>query len=156
MKRFVCLFALATLSVAVSAHGQSSADQAVSEFGSIHRPTPKPGDSPVPSTKPSGPPEAGLFKDAKGKSATTTFAPTDTIYVVGKNILAKKGDKAGVNWYGKGDKKLTANDVTLPNDGVYGPSFHLSPPAKGTPAGSYRADFVQNGKVIKSLPFTVK
>lgn len=157
MKKIVCLLAFATLSAALPAYSQSATDDAVSNMSAIRRPTPKPGASPGTSTaKAAGPMEVALYKDAEGKSATTSFSPTDTIYVAGKNVTVAKGDKVGVNWYGKGDKKLTQSEITAPDAGSVNPKFHLSAPPKGTPAGSYRADFVQNGKVIKRLPFTVK
>ena len=158
MKRLVCFLVLATFAAVVPSYGQETAESAA-QIGSIHRPTPKPTASPgagASTAKAAGPVSAGLYKDAKAQSAATTFAPTDTIYVIGKDVTAKKGDKVGVNWYGKGDKKLTTSESTVPSDGVFGPTFHLSPPDKGTPAGSYRADFVQNGKVVKRLSFTVK
>ncbi len=135
--------------------GNSATQNMVDTMSGIHRPTPTPGTTAT--AKVTGPLEAGLFKDAKAKSAATTFGPSDTVYLVCTNVTAKKGDKLGASWYGgKKEKKISSSTSAVPNDGVYNPSFNLAPAKGGSPAGTYRAEFIQNGKVVKNLKFTVQ
>ena len=159
MKRFACLFALALFAAVASAGAQGATDQAVSEMGTLRRPTPKPSGSPGATAKATGPMEFGLYKDAQGKSAATTFGANDPVCLVCKNVTAAKGDKLGVSWFddkaGK-SKKIYQSGNTVPDAGVYNPSFSLAPAKGGTPAGAYHAEFSMNGKAVKSLAFTVK
>lgn len=157
MKKFACLLVLATFAVVAPGYGQSATDQAVNELGTIRRPTPKPGTGATATA--TGPMDATLYKDDKAKNATTTFTPTETVYLVCKNVSGKKGDKIGVAWYsgaGGKSKKLYASEKPLPDTGVYNPSYNLPPAKGGTPAGAYHVDFTLDSKVLKSLAFTVK
>ena len=157
MKQFIFLLVLATFAAVTPGRGQT-AEQAFQDTG-IHRATPKPDASAAPAKTATGPMEAALYKDAKGKEAATTFAPNDTVYLVVKNVTVAKGDKLGVAWFsgtGAKGKKVFASERALPDAGIYNPNYNLSPAKGGSPAGSYHVDFSMNSKVVKSLAFTVK
>ena len=109
MKLFASLLFVGTFAAVTSSYAQDIAnrpaggsgnatDDAVSSISGIHRPTPAPGEGTK--AKAAGPMEIGIFKDAKGKSAASTFSPNDTVYLVCENIGATKGDKLSVAWYG--------------------------------------------------------
>lgn len=158
MKRFVCLLALATFAAVVPGYSQSATDRAVAEISGIHRPTPTPGSGGT-TAKPTGPMEAALYKDDKGKTAATAFGVNDTVYLVAKNVSASKGDKLGVVWYmekGGKTKKVFDSASAAPGTGVYNPSYNLPPAKPASPAGAYYVELTQNGKVLKKLSFTIK
>ena len=137
--------------------GNSATQDMVDSMSGIHRPTPTPGTTS--SKKATGPLDAGLFKDAKGKSATTTFGVNDTVYLVSTNVMANKGDKLAATWYeekGGKSKKLTESGSPAPNTGVFNPSYNLPPAKGGSPVGNYRVDLSVNNKVVKSMKFAVK
>ncbi len=159
MKLFASLLFVAALAVATPVFAQSDhTNDDLNSIGGIRRPTPKPDASGgTTSAKATGPLTAELAKDAKGKSATSTFGPNDTVYLVCTNVTAKKGDKLGVAWYGgKKERKISGQTSDAPNDGVYNPSYNLAPAKGGSPAGAYRVEFLQNGKAVKNLKFTVQ
>lgn len=128
-------------------------------------PSPSPGAPTV--AKKSGPPkplEAALAKDNKGTSKTTSFGTKDpSIFVVLSGGDTAKGDKVKVAWIAEDvagmsskNKKLTESTQTSLGAGTAFGSYHIDAGKDGFPAGKYRADLSVNGKVIKSLPFTVK
>ncbi len=157
MKLFASVLFLAAVAVVTPAYSQ--ADHSAEDMNSIsgiRRPTPAPS-SGGSTSKATGPLAVELAKDAKGKSTASTFGPNDTVYLVCTNVSAKKGDKLGVAWYGgKKEKKVSGSESAAPNDGVFNPSYNLAPAKGGSPAGTYRVEFLQNSKVVKSLKFEVK
>ncbi len=107
---------------------------------------------------PKKPLTAMLGKDSTGKGSTTTFASSDpSVYCVWKAETAMKGEKVRVAWYSEGgkDKKLTENTQAIPGAGSAGGSAHIEKPAGGFPVGKYRADVYDDGKLAKSLKFTI-
>ena len=160
MKLFASVLFLAAFAVATPAYSQADhTNDDLNSIGGIKRPTPSssPGAASTSAAKATGPLTAELAKDAKGKSAATTFSPADNVYLVCTNITAKKGDKIGVAWYGgKKERKVYGAENVAPADGAITESFNLAPPKGGSPAGTYRAELMQNGKVLKNLKFTVQ
>lgn len=133
--------------------------------GMLHRPTPKPEASPAASNpKTKQPLTVSLGKDNTGKENLTTFASSDPkIYLVWKAETGTKGEKVHTAWYAvdtggaiSKNKKLTENTQTIPGTGSVSASSYIEKPAGGFPAGTYRVDVSDDGKLVKSLKFTVK
>lgn len=158
MKLLAPLVFAAALAVAVPAYAQTDhTNDDLNSIGGIKRPTPSGSPGTTVTSKATGPMTVELAKDAKGKNATSTFGPNDTAYLVCTNVTAKKGDKLGVAWFGgKKERKIYGTESAVTSDGVYNPSYNLAPAKGGSPAGTYRAEFLENGKVVKNLKFTVQ
>ena len=159
MKLFASLLFVAACAVATPVFAQvDHTAEDSNAISGIRRPTPAPSSSSsTVSAKPTGPLTAVLAKDSKGKSETSTFTPADNVYLVCANVPAKKGDKVGAAWYGgKKERKVYGTENVVPGDGAVTESFNLAPPKGGSPAGTYRAELLVNGKVLKNLKFTVQ
>ena len=131
----------------------------------LHRPTPTPAASVAPSaSKTKQPLTATLGKDNTGKANLTTFASSDPkIYLVWKAETGIKGEKVHIAWYAvdtggaiSKNKKLTEATQTIPATGSISGSSYIEKPASGFPAGTYRVDVSDDGKLVKSLKFTVQ
>ena len=158
MKLLASLLCVAAFAVVTPVSAQTDhTNDDLNSIGGIRRPTPSSSPGTTSSAKATGPLTVELAKDAKGKSTASTFGPNDTVYLVCTNVTAKKGGKLGVAWYGgKKERKISGSESAVPNDGVYNPSYNLAPAKGGSPAGTYRAEFLQDGKVVKNLKFEVK
>ena len=159
MKLFASLLFVAACAVATPVFAQSDHTAEDSNaISGIRRPTPAPSSGGSSSTaKATGPLTAELAKDSKGKSTASTFGPNENVYLVCSNVTAKKGDKIGVAWYGgKKERKIYGSESVAPNDGAFNPSYNLAPAKGGSPAGTYRAELLLNGKVVKNLKFAVQ
>ena len=147
---------------------QSSAPGQPASFGdedtAIHRPTPTPAPTGPVSAKDKKPLTATLGKDKTGKGNLSAFATSDpTIYLVWKAETGTKGEKVHVAWYAvdtggaiSKNKKLSEGTQTIPGTGSVSGSSFIAKPANGFPAGTYRADVSDDGKVVVSLKFTIK
>ncbi len=146
-----------------STGGGSATDDAASSISTIHRPTPAPTKtSAAVASGPKKPLEVSLSKDAKEKGPETAFpAATTKIYLHYDAPSAVKGEKLHVVWIAedaKGistkNKKLTESNVVLPGP-VSNGDFYLPASATGFPVGKYRAEVYEDGKLFKSLKFTI-
>ena len=152
---------LTTASASADPTGSNSQGAAASvEPDGFLRPksSPTPASSSAAASGPRKPITASLGKDGSGKGSMTAFASSDpSIYCVWKAETGTKGEKVRVAWYSDGakGKKLTENTQTIPGAGSISGSAHIEKPATGFPAGKYRADVYDDGKLAKSLPFTI-
>ncbi len=158
MKSLVAVLILATLT-ATSAFAAGDSPEPASfgdQYTALRRPTPKPGNAAAPKEK--VPITASLSKDSAGKQGGTTFASSDpTVYCVWKAETGTKGEKVRVAWFSEAgkEKKITENTQTLPGTGSVSGSGHIEKPAGGFPAGNYRVEVYDDGKLAKSLKFTI-
>jgi hypothetical protein len=127
----------------------------------IHGFTPAP--TPAKDNGPKQPLEASLAKDAKGAGTGSTFSKGDArVYLLCKNPSGAKGDQLHVVWTAvetggvfPKNKKMSEFTQTLTGPGQGG-VFYQPAPTGGFPAGKYRADLYNNGKLVKTLNFSVK
>jgi hypothetical protein len=162
MKRFTVLLLLAAFTTITSGYAQtnSATDDAVSSISTIRRPS-KATPTPANASGPKKPLEASLTKAKNDKNPTTAFATSiPQIYLQWEDDSAVKGEKLRVVWTeeeaaGKTkNRKISEGEETMPGPGSVG-SFFLSAPSGGFPAGKYRADLYEAGKLAKTLQFTV-
>ena len=165
---FTAVGAHATAPSDAAGSRQSTAPGQPASFGDetsgIRRPTPTPTPTGTVSPKDKKPLTAVLGKDKTAKENVSTFASSDpTIYLVWKAETGSKGEKVHVAWYAvdtggaiSKNKKLTEGTQIIPAAGSISGSSFISKPAGGFPAGTYRADVADDGKVVISLKFTVK
>lgn len=102
--------------------------------------------------------ELGRAIDAARKvsSATTEFAPSDTIYVV----VASTGKSSAVTikarWtYGDEGQLVTEQSENVAPTGPANTEFHIARPS-GWPAGTYKVEISVDGAPAGSRTFTVK
>lgn len=131
----------------------------------LRRPTPTPAAASAKTDpKEKKPLTATLGKDNTGKESMTTFASSDPkIYLVWKAETGVKGEKVRVAWIAEDtggtipkNKKLTEGTQTIPATGSINATSFIEKPAGGFPAGKYRVDVYDDGKLAKSLKFTIK
>ena len=73
-----------------------------------------------------------------------------------------KGDRIQVSWVAEAvdgipkDRSLSEEAETLPGDGPFRSSFHLSPAKAALPLGIYRANLYKNTTLVRTLKFTVE
>jgi hypothetical protein len=107
-----------------------------------------------------------LSKDKEGKSETTTFAPSDSIYALAtvSNVPSKVSLKFRLfteDVVGQPKNQPVPQfdvSIDLPSDGVG--TYSLTPPSAGWPAGKYRIDaamLIESGeqKDQETISFTV-
>ena len=158
MKSLAAFLILATCTATLAFSAGNANDPASfgDQYTPLRRATPKPDSSAAPKEK--VPITATLSKDGAGKQTATTFSSTDpAIFCVWKAETGVKGEKVRVAWYamaGK-DKPLTDSTQTIPSPGSISGSGHIDKPAGGFAPGKYRAEVFDDGKMVKSLTFTV-
>jgi hypothetical protein len=94
--------------------------------------------------------------DADGKPVepTTTFSPTDTIYVSVrvKNLVV--GSKVKVVFISNGASQDSTLTADKPGSGY--DTFSLTPPASGNSKGDYKAEVYLDDALVQTVTFTVK
>jgi len=114
--------------------------------------------------------KAYTAQDPEGKNATSTFAPTDEIYIVADEYNGPKGTTIASKWYAvevegiDPDKLFYQGKATEPFD--YSGRMFLSIPGRGRYLhsdgssnwlpGKYRVELYLNDQMIQSLTFLVQ
>ena len=95
--------------------------------------------------------------DGKVASASTSFAPHDTIYAVVETVGSGDASLKAAWTYHKGDQTASVNETTqdIKASGPAHTEFHMSKP-DGWPAGDYKVEVFLNGGSAGSQTFTVK
>ncbi len=109
----------------------------------------------------SGPPSLGDVVVAKGLDSsykptepTSTFSPTDTIYISVRVINLVVGSKVKVIYTFNGQPTESVITAKTPGSGYDG--FSFSPPAGGNPTGDYTTDVYLDDVLITTVTFTVQ
>ncbi len=101
-------------------------------------------------------------KDQDGKEPATTFAPSDTIYVVMDLANAPKGTVLTTKWYAVNAQGVDPNtqldtaDITTDQELFTGTVYLYFPPSTSWPGGSYKVDVYLNGTLKQSVSYSVQ
>lgn len=99
-----------------------------------------------------------LSADANGANSTTTFQPTDTVYVLADLQNAPDDTTVKAEFYAlnvPGEEGDFLIDQTALTGGSSALTFTLSPPDNNWPAGDYRVDVYLNDELDQSLSYSV-
>lgn len=142
---------------------------ALTACGKKTEPTVAPAPAPAPAVEPApAPVPAGISvssvtagsaigADKKVTAATSTFTPTDTMYVSVDTAGSGTANLAAKWTYRKGDKVATVKEDSMTIDAT-GPAtheFHVSKP-DGWPKGDYEVEVTLDGQSAGSTRLTVK
>lgn len=97
------------------------------------------------------------LSDGKVASATSSFAPKDTIYAVVETVGSGDATLKAAWTFHKEGKTAPVNETTqaIKASGPAHTEFHVSKP-DGWPAGDYKVEISLNGAASGSQAFTVK
>lgn len=111
---------------------------------------------------PAGVSNLALSTDKEGTNKTTTFAPTDTIYLTADFNQVDKGASFDIKWYAL---NITGQDATTPfltsnyvYDGSAANKLYASANSTsgGFPAGQYKVEVDLNGTKVAEQDFTIQ
>ncbi|MFN8382712.1 MAG: hypothetical protein U0V02_12260 [Anaerolineales bacterium] len=102
-------------------------------------------------------------KDQDGTELTSTFSPTDTVYVVSDlangvagNVVTSKWTVVSVDGYDSG-YLIDSADITLDKDQLkYTIYFYFEPPEGGWPLGTYQVEVLFNGTSVNTVQFSIQ
>ena len=86
---------------------------------------------------------------------TTTFAPTDTLYVSILTDGSASNATLGARWTYEGGTVVKEDTQTIAPTGATTTEFHVAKPS-GWPAGKYTLHVLVNGQEVQAKDFTVK
>jgi hypothetical protein len=90
------------------------------------------------------------------QNSTSTFAKSDTIWVVADITGTSSGTPVEARWYHtSSNQQINANTVNTTSDGARRLPFFISTPNEWA-TGDYRVDILINGNVMKSSTFQVQ
>ncbi len=101
-------------------------------------------------------------KDQDGTQPTSTFATTDTIYVVADLSNAQVGNQVTSRWYIESAEGFEPNffieesTIDVNETGINLIYFFYPAPADGFPVGTYKVEMFFNGTLIDTVNFTVQ
>ena len=102
-------------------------------------------------------------RDQDGTDLTSTFSPTDTVYVVSDlangvagNVVTSKWTVVSVDGYDSG-YLIDSADITLDKDQLkYTIYFYFEPPEGGWPLGTYQVEVLFNGTSVGTVQFSIQ
>ena len=102
-------------------------------------------------------------RDQDGTDLTSTFSPTDTVYVVSDlangvagNVVTSKWTVVSVDGYDSG-YLIDSADITLDKDQLkYTIYFYFEPPEGGWPLGTYQVEVLFNGTSVNTVQFSIQ
>lgn len=102
-------------------------------------------------------------RDQDGTQLTSTFSPTDTVYVVSDlangvagNVVTSKWTVVSVDGYDSG-YLIDSADITLDKDQLkYTIYFYFEPPEGGWPLGTYQVEVLFNGTSVGTVQFSIQ
>ncbi len=101
-------------------------------------------------------------KDQDGTQPTSTFATTDTIYVVADLSNAQVGNQVTSRWYIESAEGFEPNffieesTIDVNETGINLIYFFYPAPVDGFPVGTYKVEMFFNGTLIDTVNFTVQ
>jgi hypothetical protein len=143
---------------------------ALSACGKKEEPAPPPPPAAAPAPAPTPPPAApvaapvavasvdlgsAVGPDQKITTATTAFAPKDTIYAAVSTTGAAANAVLNAKWTYQDGQTVNESNQTIAPSGPAVTSFHISKP-DGWPAGNYKVEISLNGQSVASKDFSVK
>ncbi len=102
-----------------------------------------------------------MANDAEGTNKTTTFAPTDVIYVFFDVNGVESGAQFQVKWFALNvdgqdpTEAFTVTDYTYTDEGTIYAQIE-STDAAGFPAAQYKVEVYMNGAKVAEQPFSIQ
>lgn len=99
--------------------------------------------------------------DEDGKQVTSTFSPTDTVYIVSDLANAPLGTVVTSKWFAVNAEGMEPNelideaDINVNEDNFSGTVYFYFPPSTPWPSGSYAVELYLNGTLTTSVTFSV-
>lgn len=101
--------------------------------------------------------------DSDGANVSSTFGPSDTVYVVTDLSNGVKGNVVSSDWYAESADGVDPNffmdtvQYTVVDDSFTGTvHFYFEAPDGGWPAGTYRVEVFFNGQPSATVRFTIQ
>ena len=101
-----------------------------------------------------------MANDKDGNNKTTTFAPTDTVYVFFDVNQIEAGTKFQIRWYvldveGQDpNEPIAVTDYNYENDSTI--LAHIESTGDGLPVGSYKVEIYMNDNKVGEQSFSVQ
>jgi len=114
------------------------------------------------SSAPAGVSNLALSTDKEGANKTTTFAPTDTIYLTADFNQVEKGASFDIKWYALNVSGQDPNTPFLTSNYVYDGSAanklyaNASMTTGGFPVGQYKVEVDLNGTNVAEQQFDIQ
>lgn len=104
---------------------------------------------------------ARTSSDQDGKQVTSTFSPTDTVYVVADLSNAPLGTVVTSKWFAldvagmEPNELIDQGDINVNEDNFSGTVYFFFPPSTPWPSGTYAVELYLNGALTTSVTFSV-
>lgn len=99
--------------------------------------------------------------DQEGQQVTSTFSPTDTVYVVADLANAPAGTVVASKWFALDVEGMDPNelidegDISITEPSFTGTVYFYFPPSNPWPSGTYAVELYLNGTLTTSVTFSV-